>query len=241
MHGFNVWAKTSMQCDYSLSNAENTDTSLYNIPEVASSRLLNSPFNSNNGNLKRHKIPKVSKGRMQNNQSSTFPNVRQQQKTRVEQRKQGIKPAEVDIQPCEAVKLKGACAADGGPKWRTLESALYGTGHKAARKWHPPVGMHLLRAEVLAFNYAHIILDALYSLEDAIQDAHTIGINRENRNKNRQLAVSTTTMTQIVANNRKGQGWLQTLLSPWISAVSTEEKTINSKESIAADKFHQGK
>lgn len=33
------------------------------------------------------------------------------------------------------------------------------------RKWHPSIGFHLLRGEVLAYNYVMTILDSIYMLE----------------------------------------------------------------------------
>lgn len=71
---------------------------------------------------------------------------------------------------CESVRLKGACHAAGGPHWRVQEAAHYGNAQQRGRKWHPPVGMHLLRAEMLVYMYAHIILDAVYWVEDALAE-----------------------------------------------------------------------
>ena len=46
------------------------------------------------------------------------------------------------------------------------ETALFSRGHGAS--WHPPAGMHLLRGEILVYNYLHIFLDAMYMLRDDI-------------------------------------------------------------------------
>jgi hypothetical protein len=71
--------------------------------------------------------------------------------------------------PCAAAKLKGACHAQGGPHWRTAEAERFGNAQKTGRKWHSPVGMHLLRAEVMVFTYAHIFLDAVHMVESALK------------------------------------------------------------------------
>lgn len=33
------------------------------------------------------------------------------------------------------------------------------------RNWHPTKGIHLMRGELLAYNYAHILLDAIDMVE----------------------------------------------------------------------------
>ena len=49
------------------------------------------------------------------------------------------------------------------------EASVYGnpTGH--GKSWHPPVGMHLVRGETLAYNYINVLLDAIYSVEKDLQ------------------------------------------------------------------------
>jgi hypothetical protein len=71
--------------------------------------------------------------------------------------------------PCAAAKLKGACHAQGGPHWRAAEAERFGNAQKTGRKCHSPVGMHLLRAEVMVFTYAHIFLDAVHMVESALK------------------------------------------------------------------------
>jgi hypothetical protein len=34
--------------------------------------------------------------------------------------------------------------------------------------WHPSVGMHLLRGELLAYNYAYILLDAINEIQQRL-------------------------------------------------------------------------
>jgi hypothetical protein len=70
---------------------------------------------------------------------------------------------------CAAAKLKGPCHAQGGPHWRTAEAERFGNAQKTGRKWHSPVGMHLLRAEVMVFTYAYIFLDAVHMVESALK------------------------------------------------------------------------
>jgi hypothetical protein len=99
----------------------------------------------------------------------------------------------VTVAPCEAVKLKGACAADGGPSWRTLEAAQFGYTQQAGRKWHPSKGMHLLRAEVLTYTYLHILLDAVFEIEDAMKST-AVSTGGQSRQGN-------------MAGGRKKSGW----------------------------------
>jgi len=68
---------------------------------------------------------------------------------------------------CNALDLRGPCYDKGGAHWMVREASIYGAG--AGRSWHPPAGMHLLRAEVLAYNYVNIVLDAIYMIEDDLK------------------------------------------------------------------------
>lgn len=34
------------------------------------------------------------------------------------------------------------------------------------KSWHPPSGMHLMRGEVLAYTFAHIVADTVYMLQN---------------------------------------------------------------------------
>lgn len=57
------------------------------------------------------------------------------------------------------------CFADGGPPYMTYEfSQKFANGVKTSH--HPPIGQHLLRGEFLAYVYGHILLDAIYTLEE---------------------------------------------------------------------------
>jgi len=71
----------------------------------------------------------------------------------------------------DALALKGLCYHEGGPHWMTQETALFSRGHGAS--WHPPAGMHLLRGEILTYNYLHVFLDAMYMLRDDIAKSVT--------------------------------------------------------------------
>jgi hypothetical protein len=71
---------------------------------------------------------------------------------------------------CDAVNVIGECAASGGPKWITEEASYYaGDKNKKGKSWHPPAGMHLLRGEVLAYNYAQILADAVFTVENDLK------------------------------------------------------------------------
>ena len=68
----------------------------------------------------------------------------------------------------DAMGFKGPCYEQGGAHWMCKETATFTRGHGA--NWHPPAGMHLLRGEVLAYNYLHIFMDAVLMLKaDIIQ------------------------------------------------------------------------
>lgn len=52
----------------------------------------------------------------------------------------------------------------GGPHWMSKQTALYEIG-TAFKKWHPSVGFHMLRGEVLAYNYLAAIIDAINMMQ----------------------------------------------------------------------------
>lgn len=71
---------------------------------------------------------------------------------------------------CDAVAMVGQCAANGGPKWITAEAAYYAMDpQKKGRTWHPTAGMHLLRGEVLAYNYVQMLADAIFTVEEDLK------------------------------------------------------------------------
>jgi hypothetical protein len=68
------------------------------------------------------------------------------------------------------VNVVGDCAASGGPKWITAEASYYaGDKNRHGKTWHPPAGMHLLRGEVLAYNYVQMIADAVFTVENDLK------------------------------------------------------------------------
>lgn len=100
------------------------------------------------------------------------------------------------VSVCEAVKLKGRCHADGGPHWRVQESAHYGNAQQRGRKWHPTIGMHLLRAEIFVYTYLHIVMDALLMVEAdalrAMQAAESVGaVHNSKSNKKKKKSSKT--------------------------------------------------
>ena len=71
---------------------------------------------------------------------------------------------------CNAIDVRGKCQRDGGPNWMTLEAAKY-TATSRGKKWHPSAGMHLMRGEVIAYRYAYILLDAIYTVQEEIKNS----------------------------------------------------------------------
>jgi len=68
--------------------------------------------------------------------------------------------------PCNAVEVLGTCYDKGGPKWITHELAYYNDGKREyGHTHHPSTGWHLLRGEVLAYNYLHVLLDAVFTMQ----------------------------------------------------------------------------
>jgi hypothetical protein len=64
---------------------------------------------------------------------------------------------------CNAIDMKGDCFERGGPHWMVAETSYYaGDKNVHGRSHHPPAGMHLMRGEVLAYNMAHVIADAIF-------------------------------------------------------------------------------
>ncbi len=67
---------------------------------------------------------------------------------------------------CNAIDMKGECQDKGGAHWMVQETGWYaGVKDKKGREWHPSAGMHLQRGEVLAYNYVHIVMDAILQVE----------------------------------------------------------------------------
>ncbi len=64
----------------------------------------------------------------------------------------------------DAMNLKGPCYDQGGAHWMTKEASYYSRGHGAS--WHPSASMHLLRGELIVFNYLHAFLEAMYMLRE---------------------------------------------------------------------------
>lgn len=63
------------------------------------------------------------------------------------------------------------CASKGGAAFATKEFYSYGSGSGA--QWHPTRGMHQLRGDLLAYQYANILLDAIYTLEESSQTSES--------------------------------------------------------------------
>lgn len=66
---------------------------------------------------------------------------------------------------CNAVDMLGTCYDKGGPKWIVHELGLYVGKMEYRRTHHPPAGWHLLRAELMAYNYLHVLLDAVFTMQ----------------------------------------------------------------------------
>lgn len=68
---------------------------------------------------------------------------------------------------CDAFCAKPFCHDQGGPHWMSGQTAIYGGG--GGKKWHPSIGMHMLRGEIIAFNYLGAILDSINMIENDTQ------------------------------------------------------------------------
>eukprot|EP01038_Epipyxis_sp_PR26KG_P015090 gene15090-20305_t len=71
---------------------------------------------------------------------------------------------------CTAIDVAGVCHYQGGPHWMVQETSWYGKDDKQGKGWHPPTGMHMIRGEILAYNYLNIILDAIYMIENDLMN-----------------------------------------------------------------------
>mmetsp|Transcript_23332 Transcript_23332/g.38881 ORF Transcript_23332/g.38881 Transcript_23332/m.38881 type:complete len:301 (+) Transcript_23332:2-904(+) len=90
---------------------------------------------------------------------------------------------------CQVQRLKGKCAAEGGPRWRVAEASEYGVKDLNPKKWYPTIGMHLFRAEIMVFSYVHIILDAIYMVEDDLKTMSAAKAMKKYRSELYQLQV----------------------------------------------------
>lgn len=66
---------------------------------------------------------------------------------------------------CSAVEVVGKCLNEGGSHWMVEEATIYGHDSGKGAGHHPPVSMHQMRGEHLAYNYAHIFADAMVMLQ----------------------------------------------------------------------------
>jgi hypothetical protein len=79
---------------------------------------------------------------------------------------------------CNALDVKGDCYEKGGPHWMTKEASYFAMDPNARGKsWHPSAGMHLMRGELLAYNYAHIIADTLYTIQQDLSTNSSFAAN----------------------------------------------------------------
>lgn len=69
---------------------------------------------------------------------------------------------------CSAMEVMGECiGSTRGNRWMSKEASVYSRGSGASH--HPTAGMHLIRGEFIAYNYLHILLDAIYMLEEDLK------------------------------------------------------------------------
>jgi hypothetical protein len=55
-----------------------------------------------------------------------------------------------------------------GPHWMVWDASRRGDGLLDQKTWHPPAAMHMLRGELLVYNYLHILMDAIYMIQQAL-------------------------------------------------------------------------
>ena len=85
----------------------------------------------------------------------------------------------------DALPFRGPCYNEGGSHWMTHETAEFTKGGGAS--WHPPAGMHLLRGELLAYNYLHVLIDAMNMLEKDMADPKLIDDSKQGKDKYAKL------------------------------------------------------
>jgi len=75
-----------------------------------------------------------------------------------------------DGKGCNAIDEKGPCYEQGGSHWMIAETSYYaGEKGKFGKSWHPPAGMHLMRGEIIVYNYLHILADTIYMIDQDLQ------------------------------------------------------------------------
>lgn len=79
-------------------------------------------------------------------------------------------PLNINATGCEAADLfKDMCHDAGGPHFMTQEAAMRSMDGQVGKGWNPSTGMHLLRGEILAYNYLMILLDVLDMIEQDME------------------------------------------------------------------------
>lgn len=188
-HGFSLWTKSTIECDYA--NTHNHSSvipgRLYSAltTDLARMQAERSTENQRTRRLFPEERSENLNRRQLNNNYKRKP--LQPKLNAIKTIKSKASKA-TTVSLCEVVKLKGKCHADGGPHWRVQESAHYGNAQQRGRKWHPTIGMHLLRAEVFVYTYLHIIMDALLMMEAdsqrALQAIESESNSRDSKNSN---------------------------------------------------------
>lgn len=169
-HGFSVWAKTTKVCDYNQNGINNTAHSDKSHPSDSAQTVQNARRRTLTGSSS---VAPNHLKRRQREGSILSPTKDNNSTRRQNKKKSNDKTRNAPL--CESVRLKGACHAAGGPHWRVQEAAHYGNAQQRGRKWHPPIGMHLLRAEMLVYTYVHIMLDAIYWVEEKLSQRSVDG------------------------------------------------------------------
>ena len=52
-----------------------------------------------------------------------------------------------------------------GPHWMVWDASRRGDGLLDQKTWHPPAAMHMLRGELLVYNYLYMLMDAIYMIQ----------------------------------------------------------------------------
>jgi hypothetical protein len=72
-------------------------------------------------------------------------------------------------QSINAIDMRPPCYDRDGAHWMTREAARYGVeGNK--RIFHPSIGIHMLRAEIMVYNYLAAVLDAIDMIEQDMKN-----------------------------------------------------------------------
>ncbi len=121
-----------------------------------------------------------------------------------------------------------------GPHWMVWDASRRGDGMLEQKTWHPPAAMHMLRGELLVYNYLHILMDAIYMLKTDLSVSEKVEIP--------SIDVLDSLMKSELIMSESVQSWLMFLDVEYSKELRSLQTPIPKEPQYCADwecNFHQ--